>query len=189
MPSASLVLWHNTRMPRLTLIDGQCNATVMAVPPNAQLIDESLRGYVMALSAHFQGFCRDLHTEASQIIVSKVRRPALELLFQAQFSARRRLDRGNPNLENLKADFERFGFDLDLAAADPANGPRLAHLARLNEWRNVAAHQGAPTAAAGPLTFPDIQAWRNSCDGLATSLDTVMYNQLRRILKRRPWVP
>jgi hypothetical protein len=189
MPSASLVQCQSTRIPRLTLIDVQCNAAVVAVPPNAQLIDESLRGYVMALSAHFQGFCRDLYTEASQIIVSKVRRPALELLFQAQFSARRQLDYGNPNLKNLKTDFKRFGFNLNLAAADPANGQRLAHLARLNEWRNVAAHQSTPTAAAGPLTFPDIQAWRNSCDGLATSLETVMYNHLWRILKRRPWVP
>jgi hypothetical protein len=119
--------------------------------------------------------------------VSKVRRPALEILFQAQFSAQRKLDAGNPNLDNLKADFKRFGFKLDLAGADPANVPRLAQLATLNEWRNIAAHQGTPTPAAGPLTFPLVQAWRNSCDGLASSLDQIMYNQLVRILRRKPW--
>lgn len=189
MPSASWLRWQNDRMPRLTLIDGACAAAVGAPAPNAQLIDESLRGYVMALSAHFQGFCRDLYTEASQIIVSKVRRPALEILFQAQFSVRRKLDHGNPNLENLTADFNRFGFKLDLVTADPANAPRLAHLAKLNKWRNVAAHQGMPTSAAGLLTFPLVQAWWNSCDGLATSLDSILYNQLRRTLKRDPWVP
>jgi hypothetical protein len=174
-------------MPRLAQIDAQCAASLAVAMPIPHLIDENLRGYVMALSAHFQGFCRDLYTESSQIIVSKVRRPSLEVLFQAQFSAHRKLDHGNPNLANLKADFKRFGFRLDLAAADPANGPRLTHLATLNEWRNVAAHQGTPTAAAGPLTLPLVQTWWNSCDGLATSLDGVMYNELHRILRRRPW--
>src|SRR5260370_39159555 len=121
MPSASLLRWQNDRTQRLTQIDTQCAAAVAAVLPNAHLIDESLRGYVMALSAHFQGFCRDLYTECSQIIVSKVRRPVLEVLFLAQFSAHRKLDHGNPNVENIRADFERFRFNLNLDAADPAN--------------------------------------------------------------------
>ncbi len=187
MPSNSLLRWQNDRMPRLAQIDAQCAAAGAAAASNPQLIDENLRGYVMALSAHFQGFCRDLYTEASQIIVAKVRRPALEALFQAQFSAHRKLDRGNPNLDNLKADFKRFGLRLNLAAADPANAGRLADLFRLNEWRNVAAHQGTPTVAAGPLTLLLVQTWRISCDGLAISLDDILYNALRRILRRRPW--
>jgi hypothetical protein len=161
--------------------------TLAVAVPNPHLCDENLRGYVLALSAHFQGFCRDLYTEASQILVSKVKRPALAAIFQAQFTAHRKLDHGNPNLENLKADFKRFGFALDLAGADPANPARLAHLAKLNEWRNVAAHQGMPTAAAGPLTHVLVATWHTSCDGLANSLDGIVYNQLKRILKRAPW--
>ena len=187
MPSASFVRWQNDRMPRLAQIDGQCGMALAAAVPNLSLTDENLRGYVMALSAHFQGFCRDLYTEASQILVSKVRRPALAILFQAQFTAHRKLDHGNPNLANLKSDFNRFGFNLDLAGADPANPAHLMHLATLNEWRNIAAHQGAPTAIAGPLNLPLVAAWRTSCDGLAVSLDGIVYSQLRRILRRRPW--
>ncbi len=187
MPSASLFRWKNDRMPRLAQIDGQCAMALAVAVPNPHLIDENLRGYVMALSAHFQGFCRDLYTEASQILVSKVRRPALAILFQAQFTAHRKLDHGNPNLANLKADFNRFGLSLDLARADPANPARLMHLAKLNEWRNVAAHQSPPTATAGPLNHPLVMVWRTSCDGLAISLDDIVYNQLRLILRRRPW--
>jgi len=187
MPSASFVHWQNDRMPRLAHIDGQCAVSLAVVPPNIQLTDENLRGYVMALSAHFHGFCRDLYTESSQILVSKVRRPALAVLFQAQFTAHRKLDHGNPNLDNLKADFKRLGITLDLAGANPANLVRLTHLAKLNEWRNVAAHQGTPTAKAGPLNLPLATAWRTSCDGLAISLDDIVYNHLRRILRRRPW--
>jgi hypothetical protein len=187
MPSASLLRWNNDRQPRLAQIDGQCRMTLAAAAPNPHLIDENLRGYVMALSAHFQGFCRDLYTEASQILVSRVKRPALAAIFQAQFTAHRKLDRGNPNLENLKADFKRFGFTLDLAGADPANPARLAHLAKLNEWRNLAAHQGTPTATVSPLTHVLIATWHTSCDELVNSLDGILYNQLRRILRRAPW--
>ena len=187
MPSASLVRWQNDRMPRLAQIDAQCAMASAVAAPNPHLTDENLRGYVMALSAHFQGFCRDLYTETSQILVSKVRRPALAVLFQAQFTAHRKLDHGNPNLDNLKADFKRFGFSLDLAGANPANPARLAQLAKLNEWRNIAAHQGTPTANAGPLNLPLVTAWQTSCDGLAVSLDEIAYHHLRRILRRRPW--
>ena len=187
MPSASFVRWQNDRMPRLAQIEAQCATVLAAAAPNTILIEENLRANVMALSAHFQGYCRDLYTAASQILVARVRRPALAILFQAQFTAHRKLDHGNPNHENLKADFKRFGFDLDLARADRSNPVRLSHLATLNEWRNVAAHQGAPTAKAGPLNLPLVAAWRISCDGLAISLDDIMYNHLRRILRRRPW--
>jgi hypothetical protein len=187
MPSASLLRWNNDRQPRLAQIAGQCGTTLAAVPPNPHLIDENLRGYVLALSAHFQGFCRDLYTEASQILVSRVKRPALAAIFAAQFTAQRKLDKGNPNLENLKTDFKRFGFTLDLAGADPANAARLAHLAKLNEWRNLAAHQGTPTATVAPLTHALIVTWHTSCDGLVSSLDGIMYNQLKRILRRAPW--
>lgn len=185
MPSASLLQWQNDRMPRLHQFDLQCAASAAAAPPNPDLIDENLRGYVVLLSAHFQGFCRDLYTEAATVITSRVR-PRLRLLVQDQFTAHRKLDRGNPNHQHLKDDFERFGFKLDLAA-DPANGPRLTDLSALNKWRNVAAHQGAAPPAGIPLNLPSLRAWRTSCDGLAISLDAVVYNQLRKILRRTPW--
>lgn len=172
-------------MPRLTEVDAQCAASLALAPPRPNLVEENLRGYVLLLSAHFQGFCRDLYTECAQIIVLRVR-ATLHALVQAQFTAHLRLDRGNPNVENLRADFERFGFNLDLAA-DPANRVRLTDLGVLNRWRNVAAHHGTIPAGAPPLDLPALRAWRNSCAGLATSLDDILYNELRRILRRAPW--
>jgi hypothetical protein len=50
MPSASLLYWQNGRMSRLQQVDLQCGASLAAVPPNAFLIDENLRGYVVLLS-------------------------------------------------------------------------------------------------------------------------------------------
>src|ERR1700722_10232214 len=139
MPSASLLRWRNDRMPRLAEIDAQCAACLALVPPPPNLVEENLRGYVLLLSAHFQGLCRDLYAECAQIVVARVR-PTLRVLIQAQFTAHRALDHGNPNVKNLREDFERFDFTLDLSAADSANPLRLTHLAELNRWRNVAAH-------------------------------------------------
>ncbi len=185
MPSASLLRWHDDRMPRLHQVDIQCAGCLAGVPPNAHLIEENLRGYVVLLSAHFQGFCRDLYTEGALVIVSKVR-PSLRRVLQEQFGAHRRLDHGNPSHQHLKEDFERFGFKLDLAA-DPANLPRLAALSALNKWRNVAAHQGTTPPGGIALNLPALQAWRVACDGLAIALDGILYNELRKMLRRAPW--
>ena len=187
MPSRSLGHWTTDRMIRLNEIDAQCVACSAAIPANLHLIDENLRAYILLLSAHFQGFCRDLYTECAQIVASKVRL-TLRVLVQEQFTARRQLDYGNPNIENLKKDFSRFGLTLAMATHDPANHARLADLKDLNEWRNIAAHHGVVPPAGLPV-LATIQGWRNSCNGLATSLDDIMYNHLRRILRRNPWIP
>ncbi len=100
----------------------------------------------------------------------------------ADSSFRESIKRRRP-LNNRKS--IRFGFTLDLAA-DPANQPRLQHLAAMNRWRNVAAHHGIIPASV-PLSLPSLQTWRNACDGLATSLDAILYNELPKLLRRAPW--
>jgi hypothetical protein len=182
-----LLRWQNERMSRLTEVDTQCAASLALVPPQPNLVEENLRGYVLLLSAHFQGFCNDLYTECARIVVLRARASLQPLIF-AQFTANRKLDHGNPHIQNLRGDFERFGFTLDLASADPANPAGLVNLVALNRWRNVAAHYGDIPAGL-PLDLPSLRAWRNSCDGLAASLDQILYNELRRILRRAPWVP
>ncbi len=188
MPSASLLQWRNDRLPRLAELEAQCAASLLVVPPQPNLVEENMRSYVLLLSAHFQGFCNDLYLECVQAVVSKVRQ-SLRVLIQTQFLTHRMLDHGNPNLQNLRADFERFNFTLDLAATDPAGPARLHDLSVLNRWRNVAARHSVIPSVLPALSLALLLAWRNSCVGLATSLDEIMYNQLRKILKRAPWVP
>jgi hypothetical protein len=187
VPSASLLAWRATRLIQLQEVDAQCGASLALVPPNPRLAEENVRGYGLLLSAHFQGFCRDLYTEAAQIISRRVRL-SLRNLIQEQFTENCALNHGNPNLANLKKDFSRFGFKLDLSNADPANPLRLQHLSFLNEWRNVAAHHGRIPASGIPSIL-DLRTWRDACDGLARSLDGVMYNVLRARLRRAPWPP
>ena len=189
MPSAAFTRWQNDRMPRLSEVEAHCAAVAVLVPPNPTFLDETLRGFVLHLSAHFQGFCRDLYTECSQIWIAAIP-VGLRATAQAQFSAHLALEKGNPTHDNIKRDFNRFGFLLNLQAAHPAGPQRVTDLAHLNEWRNKAAHQGTQPLGGGvpgALTLPIVQGWKASCDGLATSLDSIMHAELHRILGVAPW--
>ena len=167
MPSSALNLWQTDRMPRLAQVDAQCTTVFALVPPNPRLAEENLRGYVVLLSAHFQGFCRDLYVECVQVVVSKVRR-SLRVLFEHQFAQKLKLDHGNPNIDNIAEDFNRFEFDLiGTARAEPAFAVRRQHLVELNKWRNTVAHQGPSPAGFPGLTLASVAGWRISCDGLA----------------------
>jgi hypothetical protein len=100
------------------------------------------------------------------------------------------LEKGNPTYDNIKRDFDRFGFRLDLQAAHAAGPRRITDLGHLNAWRNRAAHQGTQPLGVGvpaALTLPIVQGWRMSCDGLATSLDGIMRAELLRIMGVAPW--
>ncbi|MBX9583735.1 MAG: hypothetical protein K2X87_25820 [Gemmataceae bacterium] len=184
MPSASLTHWTADRLPRLRAVEAQCAASLAATPPNPLLADENLRGLVVLLSAHVQGFCRDLYTEAAEVVVSKVR-PSLQARVRNQFLSAFALDYGNPTLANIRKGFGRFGFALDFAT-DPANAVRLQHLAELNRWRNLIAH-AAPLPPTGLPGLAAVRGWLASCDGLAAALDRLVYNELRKLLRRKPW--
>lgn len=186
MPSHTLRRWQNDRLPRLNAYSAQVAATFALIPVPV-LAEENLRGFVALLSAHFQGFCRDLYTEATQLIATAA--PAgLRRAIQSQSAAQIKLDSGNPNLQNLRADFDRFGFDLKAVLdANAANVVRLDHLAQLNKWRNYVVHHGVTAPAGPPLALPLVQTWRNSCNDLASELDGIMYNELMLALGTPPW--
>ena len=187
MPSNSLRTWSASRKQCLDAIDIQCAASIATLPANPLLAEENVRGYGLLLSAHFQGFCRDLYTEAAQVISSKVRL-SLRSLVQRQFGYQCMIDHGNPTNHNIKKDFSRLGGKFNFSDSDPANAVRLGHLNSLNVWRNIAAHHGYVPAGGVP-DLADLRGWRKSCDGLATSLDEIVYNRLRVLLRREPWTP
>lgn len=189
MPSAALRIWTSDRLLRLREVDAHCVTVQALAPPNPIFLDESLRGFVLHLSAHFQGFCRDLYTESSQALIASI--PAgLKATAQLQFAAQLSLEKGNPNYDNIKKDFNRFGFSLNLQIAHQQGAQHVNDLAHLNAWRNRAAHQGTQPLRPGvppSLTLPTLQRWLTSCDSLATSLDGIMHAELLRILGVAPW--
>jgi len=189
VPSAAFNHWQTDRMPRLNEVEAHCAAVLALVPPNPTFLDETLRGFVLHLSAHFQGFCRDLYTECSQIWIAAI--PAgFKATAQAQFFVHLALEKGNPSHDAIKRDFNRFGFLLNLQAVHPTGPQQVTDLGHLNDWRNKAAHQSPQPLGGGVpagLTLPIVQGWRTSCDGLATSLDGIMFTELLRIMGVAPW--
>jgi hypothetical protein len=189
VPSAAFTRWQNDRMQRLDEVEAHCTAVEGLIPANPRFLDETLRGFVLHLSAHFQGFCRDLYTECSQIWIAAI--PAgFQATAQAQFSAQLALEKGNPSHLNIRRDFSRFGFILNLNAFLPMGPQYVTDLGHLNDWRNKAAHQGTQPLGGGvpgilALTF--VQGWRASCNGIAASLDGIMRAELLRIMGVAPW--
>ena len=188
MPSIALSQWQTDRMPRLDRVEAHCAALFGAPLPLPLLTEETLQGYVMLLSGHFQGFCRELYIECTLAFASTLS-PRVISTIQKQFSAELKLNGGNPTMENIRKDFERFGIVLNLPAMDPANPKRITDLGHLNQWRNYAAHQKSDPLPAGVpfLTLAGVRASKISCDRLADSLDCVMYNGLRGMLGVDPW--
>jgi len=188
MPSRAYLRWRHDRSPRLAEVEAQCAATLASAVPNPLLADENLRGYVVLLSSHLQGFCRDLHTECVMAIAAAV--PAtMRLAIQTLGLSGRELDGANPKFETIRGDFERFALNLsDELSVQPANALWITHVGHLNLWRNyVAHHKIALPAAGGPLTLPTARDWRTSCDGLAAELDRIMYNHLWALIGTVPW--
>lgn len=186
MPSAALTHWRSDRLPRLNEVESHCAAVAALVPPKPEFLDETLRGLVLHLSAHFQGFCRDLYTECSQKCIAAMP-VGLQSAAQFQFFAHLAVETGNPSYANLKRDFSRFGFSFNLSATNPQE---LTDLNHLNEWRNKAAHQGIRPLAGGVpavITVAIVQGWKMSCDGLAGALNGIMEIELLRILGVAPW--
>jgi hypothetical protein len=183
-------------LPRLNAYDAECAAKFALAPPPA-LADEMLRGYVMLLSASLQGYCRDLYTECLTIVTVHTATVPMMGFIEAMGSAGRELDRANPRWKSIRADFDRFGFDVGHALATAAAAPggvtpavhqrRLLHVGELNEWRNYAAHALTTPPASGPFVLRTVTVWKNSCHGLAVELDQVMYNQISALTGTAPW--
>lgn len=185
-PSHALREWDTTRRGKLAKIEAQCVWAAGLLPADPELVAEHLRAYVTLLSAHFQGYCRDLYTEASASVVGRIKQAGLRPIVQAQFAAGLRLDKGNPTLDALDEDFNRFGI-ADLRAAVGTATPADTHKGRLkamNGCRNQCAH-GEPDIPE--LSLANIRGWRAACDWLTVRLDAVVYDKLRAAFRAAPW--
>jgi hypothetical protein len=147
----------------------------------------------MLLSSQFQGFCRDLHSEAVDYICGPVAAGNMRMLIlRIRLTAGRKLDFGNPNPGNLGSDFKLFGLNLwpSLLAHDAHNGDRQDSLELLNKWRNAIAHQDfKPKELGGRTTvrLTDVRSWRRACEDLATDMDAVVGAYVATITGAPPW--
>ena len=147
----------------------------------------------MQLSAQFQGFCRDLHSECADCFVVSVTDLNLRQMLLKNLLFSRRIDRGNANPGNLGSDFNRFdlAFWDDVEIHQSQNRDRKIALEELNDWRNAIVHQdfAAAMLRAGRPKLPlaQVQSWRKACDGLARSFEEVLHGHLQTMTGVPPW--
>jgi hypothetical protein len=151
--------------------------------------------YAALILAHFQRYCRGVHTEATAALVDAVPDLKLGVVLEDLLTEGRLLDRGNPTPGNLGRDFARFGFKLweAIEADDRRNGSHKRELERLCVWRNGIVHGDIPDKRASrKLVPPDLdfdicRDWRRGVGILASSIDRVVAKQCQNLGCSRPW--
>lgn len=191
MPSHSLIRWNGERADALDEIEN-AHAMVGGTERGRRYATQQINySYAALLSSHFQGFCRDLHSECIERLVAIV--PAqLQDLWRADLTWNRSLDRGNPHPGAIGSDFRRLGIDFwaDVYALDARNERRRELLQQLIDWRNAIAHQDFDPVAPGgipTLHLPRVRAWRSAVNALARSFDQALYNYLQAVVGTTPW--
>lgn len=146
---------------------------------------------ITRLLAEFQGYCRDLHTEAVDHIVTmaSIPNPNLNLIFRSAYIDRRALKVGIPSWANLCKDFSMFGMDLrksmDAEFGNVRFGPWRIALDDLVEARNAIAHsndeeiKNCRVKHPYGLTVRTAKGWRAKLNGFTAGLDAVVGKHLK----------
>src|SRR3954454_17039221 len=96
MPSISYQEWITTRIDALDEIEHAHVAVGGTARGRRYATQQINRAYAMLLASQFQGFCRDLHSESVDHLISSIAPPPVfRPLLQAEFTRGRQLDRGN----------------------------------------------------------------------------------------------
>jgi hypothetical protein len=190
MASRALAEWQGRRASELDELLAAHRAVGGTAPGRRYTTAQLNRAYALAVAAQFQGFCRDLHTEAIDELVAVAQPTPLAAQLGVLMSSRRQLDRGNASPAALEQDFGLLGLPLwsRLEARDRRTTIRRARLEELNRWRNAIAHEDFGQLPAGAvLHLAAVKGFRRSCDALAASLDREVAAHVAGIVGRDPW--
>lgn len=190
MPSQALIDWWGTRARDLDEIETALGALRGAGPGHRRAFDQVVQAYTLLISAHFQGFCRDLHTASVTRLLTSIVAPTLLPILSDELLSRRALDRGNPTPGNIGADFARLGsrFWDDAQTLDARTVARRILLEQLNEWRNAIAHQDFVRVVGGTrLRLGTVRTYRRACMGLSQTFDQVVRSHIITITGVSPW--
>ncbi len=180
MPSTSYRKWITARARALNVIERTHTGAAGPGRSKRFATKQLNQAYAILLASQFQGFCRDLHSECVDHLLTAIAAsvPMLQLI-QAELTRDRHLDRGNAQPGSLGADFGRLGikFWMEVKNFDSNNAARHDRLETLNRWRNAIAHQTFDPVRLGGTTtlrITQIRQWRKNCQHLAGGFDEVM---------------
>jgi hypothetical protein len=197
MSSHALRRWQTDQSAELDRVQAAHHMIGGVGPGRRWRIQHINDSYILLLAAHFQLFCRNLHTEAATFFVSQMPIPVpARTTVQVALMRDRQLDRANAQPGSLGSDFGRLGMDLwkELENHNPQNKARQQRLEQLNVWRNAIAHQSLPLgpqqlrlAGSSSRTLRHIRDWRTSCAALAKGMDRTVASHLQAMIGVAPW--
>jgi hypothetical protein len=190
MASRALDQWTTTRALELDELVAAHHAVGGTGRGRRYTTRQLNHAYLLAVAAQFQGFCRDLHSEAADEIVAVVEPAALAVQMRVLLTSNRQLDKGNATPGALGTDFQLLGLRLwpELYAGDQRNERRNAKLEELNQWRNAIAHDDFTKIADGSvLVLKTVKDLRSACSGVARSMDSAVSRYVRLIVGKPPW--
>lgn len=191
MPSNSLRLWRTSRRRQLDEVDSAHESVRGSGPGHRSATLQLNYSYALLLSAQFQGFCRDLHTEAADHLVAWLTVSSFRPTLREFYLSNRKLDSGNPNPGNIGNDFMRFGDGFYIwdrvKILNPRNDSRRIKLEELNLWRNAIAHHDFSRLPDSRLRLVQVRSWRSACDRLAREFDRVVSLQMKDVTGLSPW--
>ena len=193
MPSKSLQLWAKDRATTLDEIEAAHQAVGGSRRGRRYATQQLNQAYTVMLMSQFQGFCRDLHSEAVDHLVAAVLPTSVSSVLRPVLTENRALDRGNANSSSLGSDFGRLGLSFwqEVKATDARAEKWQQRLDQLNDWRNAIAHQSFGKllrAGSRPVvSLQQVREWRNACKGLARSFDRVIGVHLGSMVGNPPW--
>src|SRR5438128_441595 len=95
MPSNALRQWQTTQAGELDRME-EAHQTIGGSAPGRRWRLQHLNdAYIVLLAAHFQSFCRNLHSEAASAFAAATRPATAQIAVLTAMQADRKLDRGN----------------------------------------------------------------------------------------------
>lgn len=186
MPSQALGIWQNQRFRELDEIQ-YAHYSVGGGGRGRRFATQQVNNsYLMLLSAQFQGFCRDLHSECVDHLLIQITPLRLQQALREACTASLVLDKGNPNEYNIKKDFSRLSFDL----TPVFKSGRSKRLTMLNCWRNAIAHQDFDQTKLNgqtKLRLAQVRVFRSLCNRLAKMMDKCAQPHIHAITGQHPW--
>jgi hypothetical protein len=193
MPSQAYRQWRISRASELDEVE-TAHTLVGGTARGRRYATQQINGaYAVLLASQFQGFTRDLHTEAILHLVTLIPHLGFRLAMREEFLWNRQLDTRNANQTTIGGDFGRLGIRqlwMQVDAVSPNNPLRRRALEELNAWRNAIAHQAFDPAVLGGtviLRLARVRRWRRACDRLARSLDAVVQMHIQSVTGVSPW--
>jgi hypothetical protein len=192
MTSAAYRKWLAERLPALDQLVEAHRALEGGGRGRRYATKQINHAYAVLLCSQFQGFARDLHSEAVDHLAGQVRPAVLGTLVRKSLTEGRKLDRGNANPGNLGNDFQRLGIRLWPLVQQRSrwSAGRQQKLELANTWRNAIAHQDftdTRVSSDGTLHLATVRNWRNALEHLALDIDEVVEAELLNLTGTSPW--